>query len=458
MSTARVRATTNLRGDPVQTSNITESLGAGTPVEILEDQGEWLKVKEARSTHPIPGWSLREAFALPSADVFPSMPLADGTKHPAVSAGLKANDLIAFKNNAIADPPWIPPKIWGKVAAGDRQKVKDDIRNALQAHNAEWESWLTNVSNEGRQADAQVDEWLATLQGGRDVWAVRPEMIYTDASQGKGHLGWVKESDIMRWTGKVRRNDNEPKYKIWYEVVLYKSDRMLKGWFKGDLMEPYYYPNEANDTGIDANQETIFDLSTSILRHPADKEIEDAIAANRSGYQYIDVVRALGKTKIHHNLCGQFCCAALTGKDVIPLLNEWKEVYPAAVTIMKNDHGTGLGDIKSIFDLYGLQYEEYRYSPSISPVSPFRLQKLLNEGKMVFWGVGIYKANGKLSGTVNNDKTTRHWIVLEDVTPVGNSGWVRIYNPFRNREEVYNYNVFIQSVGQFGIGLLVDKT
>ena len=102
-----------------------------------------------------------------------------------------------------------------------------------------------------------------------------------------------------------------------------------------------------------------------------------------------------------------------------------------------------------------LKFEEFRYTPSITPVSPTRLLKILGEGKMVFWGVSIFKSNGKLAGLLN-DKTTRHWIVLEDVIPVGNSGWVRIYNPFRNREEVYLYDYFIQSVGQFGIGLLVE--
>jgi len=84
------------------------------------------------------------------------------------------------------------------------------------------------------------------------------------------------------------------------------------------------------------------------------------------------------------------------------------------------------------------------------------LLNLLRNDQMIYWGVGIFKSNGRLAGSVNNDKTTRHWVVLEDLIPVGNDGWVRIYNPFRNREEVYTYNTFILSVGQFGLGLLVE--
>jgi hypothetical protein len=46
-------------------------------------------------------------------------------------------------------------------------------------------------------------------------------------------------------------------------------------------------------------------------------------------------------------------------------------------------------------------------------------------------------------------------VVLEDVLPVGNNGWVRVYNPFQNREEVYDYNTFMASAGT-GTGLWLD--
>jgi hypothetical protein len=459
MSTARVRASVQLRESAAQNAAISESLGAGTPVEILDDQGAWLQVKASPSTHAIPGWLPREALAFPpmTGEVFPVVKIAGVKSYSPISYTLRASELQAWKTAATEKPAWIPDNIWGKANASEQKSIKDGLRDALQNHQVEWDAWVAGVTAEGRQDEARLEEWLASLQGGRDVWSVRPEMIYSDASQDHGHLGWVKESDIMRWTGKVKKNNQEPKYKIWYEVSLFKSDKLLKGWFKGDLLEPYIYPSETNDTAIDANKDIQFDLTTTILRHPADLEIQDAIHANRSGYQYLDIVNALGKTKIHYNLCGEFCAAALAGVDVIPLLNQWKAVYPKAMDIMRNNEGTGLSDIKSILQMYDLKFEEYRYTPSISPVSPVRILDLLNKGKMVFWGVAIFKANGKLSGPVSSDKTTRHWIILEDVIPVGNNGWVRIYNPFRNREEVYSYDYFIQSVGQFGIGLLVDK-
>ena len=459
--TARIRATTQLHKTPAANVQISESLGAGTPVEILEDQGNWLHVKEVQSTHAIPGWAQREALAFPppnGTDIFSSVMLANKESYASLFASAKTKDTLAWKDApGLEKPDWIPQVRWGKISAGEQQSIKDSIRNFFQSHQDKWETWLAKIRDEGREEDANVDEWLAAVQGGRDVWTVRAEQIYPEPSTQKNGLGWANVNDIMRWTGKVQRNDQETKYKLWYEVSMLKSGRMLNGWYKADLIEPYIFPTESTDTTIAANQETQFDLTKPILRHPADQEIEDAIAAKRAAYQYIDIFNVLGIHKIHHNLCGEFCAATLAGVDIIPFLNQWKDSYADAEKIIRNNLPTGLGDIKSMLSLFNLPHEEFRYTPSITPVSPVRLLKLLEEGKKVFWGVAIFKSNGKLSGTVSNSSTTRHWIVLEDLIPVGNNGWVRIYNPFRNREEVYTYDWFIQSVGQFGIGLLVDK-
>lgn len=459
MNTARARASIQLKDNPANTAQSVETLGAGTPVEILEDQGDWLHVRASHSAHQIPGWAPRPGFAFPpAAEIFPALKLASGRSLALVPQSLKGTDLNDWNSHAnqAGRPAWIPEKVWNDADSNERKKISDGIRSGLQARETEWNTWLAKVASEGRDKDAQLDEWIASLQGGRDVWSVRAEMIYAEASQ-QAHLGWVDVNDIMRWTGRVKRNEQEPKYKTWYEVEIFKAGKHLAGWYKGDLIEPYIYPDESNDTLIDANKDTQFDLSQPLMRHPADAGIQEAIDAKRSGYQYIDVFEALGSHKIHYNLCGEFCSATLAGVDVIPLLSKWKASDPAVEKILRDNSGTGLSDIKSILALYDLKFEEFRYTPSITPVSPVRLLRILDEGKMIFWGVAIFKSNGQLSGTVAGDKTTRHWIVLEDVIPVGNNGWVRIYNPFRNREEVYRYDYFIQSVGQFGIGLTVEE-
>lgn len=457
-TSARTRASVQLRENPNGAAQFTESLGAGTAVEIMNDQGAWLQVKASKSAHAIPGWVPREGLAFPPAgdSIFPLLVVANGKSVPSVPHSVKAADFLAWKA-AAGKPGWISSAMWNKLNVGDQQTVTDGMRSVIVQKQNEWETWLAEVNTTGRSDDAKMEEWFAALEGGRDVWTLRPEMIYTEASQDQGHLGWAIEDDILRWSGKVKRNDQEQKYKTWYEVSLFKGGKFLKGWYKADLLDPYIYPTDETDTAVDSNKDTLFDLQTPMVRLPADPEIADAMAANRAGYQYIDIINALGKSKIHHNLCGEFCVSALAGSDVISLLNQWKAVYPRALEIMRNNEGTGLTDAKSMFALFDLTVEEYRYAPSIAPFSPLRLLEQLRAGKMAFAGVGIFKSNGKLCGKETGSKTTRHWVVLEDVIPVGNSGWVRIYNPFRNREEVYTYDLFIESVGQFGIGLWVSK-
>lgn len=465
MSAARVRSTVQLLSDASPTASLVESLGAGKPVDILEDRGDWLKVQASNSGHEIPGWVPREALAFPVSDeLFPRVKTEIGGSVSTIPHSLKAETFREWSKAPQGELKWVPDNVWGDVTPGERVEFNKKIRGVLDAHQLEWDAWLADVTAQGRLDEASVDEWFATLQGGRDIWTVRHETIYPDASEKGPALGWVSPEDIMRWTGRARRNDNETKYKLWYEVSLYKSGRMMKGWFKGNIVDPYIFPTEETDPSNEANADRQFDLSTPILRHPADQEIEDAIAERRGAHQYIDVVGALGSTKIHNNLCGEFCVAALAGMNVIPFLKNWLEGYDASTVkgilpdpakVLKTNVGTGLSEVEFMLDVCGVRHEEFRYTPSVSPVTPLRLKRLIDEGKLIYWGVAIFKLGGRLSGK-STSNTTRHWIVLEDVAAVGNSGWVRIYNPFNNREEIYNYNYFMDSVGQFGLGLLVE--
>jgi hypothetical protein len=435
-----------------------ESLDAATPVKVLEDQGAWLKIISGQ-TGSIPGWVPRQALAFPPQDesaIFPDCVLPSGRKIPAVPDDLPVTVLRDWLG-APGQPAWLAPEPWSQLTPTAQQDIVEGVQGAIQQRQANWDAWMNRLAAEGRTGTATLEEWGCLEKNGTDVWTVRAERIFTTpAEQHSVVAGWAVEGDILRWTGQVKRNENEPKYKTWFEVNLYKQNKLLKGWFKGDLLDPYIYPTDENDPAVEGNAASQFDLTTPLLRMPADQEIQDAIDAGRNAYQYIDIFNALGVHKIHHNLCGELCAAALGGMDIIPFLNKWKGDYQKAKEIMRNDVGTSLFDVGCMLDTCNLKFEEYRYSPSVSPVSPGRIRAQLDKGKMAFAGVGIYKRNGRLSGAEKDTKkTVRHWVVLEDIIPVGNNGWVRIYNPFYNREEAYSYNLFIQSHGQFPVGLWV---
>ena len=156
----------------------------------------------------------------------------------------------------------------------------------------------------------------------------------------------------------------------------------------------------------------------------------------------------INKNLRHTRLCGELCVATLVGSDIFPLLQQWYVAVPRAKTILEGNEGTGISDLQSMLNLYGWQSDIFQYSSSVAPTSPARVKEVLMSGRFAIVGVGIY-GSGNLGGKI------RHWVVLEDIIPVGRSGWVRLYNPFRNREEVYNYDLFLESVGKWGSGLWV---
>jgi hypothetical protein len=265
-------------------------------------------------------------------------------------------------------------------------------------------------------------------------------------------LGWVSPNDILHWTGKVAFTPTEWKYKDWYEVALTKLDRTIQGWYKAPLLEEFVIPEvyvEANDG---AGVATLFDMSHPKLRLPADPEIADAIKAKRNAWQYINVQNAIGKSKISLNLCGEFCVAALCGVDVIPLLKQWYGTGLArAKAVLENDRGTVVYDLQNMLSLFNLKSEVFQPEPSIAPATPEYLKKMLNSGKKGIIGVGVTSR-----GVVSITGSIRHWLVLEEIVRMGNSGWVRVYNPFFNQEEVYPYSNIFDTNTSSNLCLWVD--
>ncbi|MEW5869267.1 MAG: hypothetical protein AB1894_08335 [Chloroflexota bacterium] len=449
----RTRASVELRETPAPNGAIIEALGADTAVELIEESQDWLLIQPVEVSRAIAGYVPRLAVALAPVDlgVFPliEFPSAPEIPVPAAPRLLKAQTLADWLDAGETTLAWLPENLWQELEPAQQQAAADALRAAVQARQAEWDAWWGEVQANARQAEATLDEWLVILEGGRSMWSVRPEKIYTQASTTGGSEGWLGSSDLLLWSGHIQCNEAEDKYKTWYQVSLYKFRRELRGWYKGALLEEFIFPSQENDPAISKNAETVFDLSQPILRIPQDQEIADA-RASRSAAQYLDMFRVIGKHRIHYNLCGEFCVATLAGVDMIPLLTRWKEDSARAKRIIENNECTGAGDLKTILNLFNQESEYMQYSASVAPVSPRWLKEQLSQGRRAIVGVGITRR-----GKVSPDGKIRHWVVLEDVLPVGRGGWVRLYNPFMNQDEVYTYDDFLGSVGQFGAGLWV---
>lgn len=446
-TTARSRSSNNLHVSPDTKSKVIEVLNPNDPVDLIEDLGAMVKVASKRLAPPLIGYMPKSTIAqpIPNKKIFTPIHLDDGTQLTSVPADLLAVEFESWLQ-AKGEPTWLFEDGNAPFLVGDK------IRSEFEPYHPSWTAWFADVLNNNRTRTAKLDEWFTVLNGGREMWSFRPERIFKDPTERSASLGWASPNDILHWTGKVAYTATEWKYKDWYEVELTKLDKTIKGWYKAALLEEFIIPEVYVEAKDRAGIAKLFDMSRPLLRIPTDSEIADSIKAKRNAPQYINIQNAIGKNKINFNLCGEFCVAALCGVNVIPLLKQWYSTGLArAKTVLENDRGTVIYDLQNILSLYNLKSELFRPEPSVAPATPAYLEKMLNSGKKAIIGSGITSR-----GEISYNGSIRHWLVLEEIIRMGNSGWVRVYNPFFNQEEVYPYrNIFDTGISS-SLGIWVD--
>lgn len=449
-SYARLRADIDIREFASFTSQVIERYPTNSLVEILDEDDKWLHIKPIRIDKAVSGYIPRLGLVFPDGGdkaVFPNIELnADGQGIPSIPPGLTLTEFLTWLDSNDA-PPWIPAEAWGLVSKATETYIIDAIKAVIQNNLSAWLSWVNEITASNRLDEALMDEWIVHMTGGREIFTARNHYIYQHPDLKSATLGSVLKGQIMHWTGQVRNSTNNAITKSFYEVDFYRLSREMRGWFRSDLIAPYFFPTPENDPEFERNKINVFDLTTPILRHPQDSEFEAAKAAGYTGAQYLNIRNALGKSLVHFSLCGEICISALVGSDVIPLLKTWLESgYWRAKSILENPkEGTGAADLRSILQLFGRVSEMYNSIPMPAQFIKERLKR----GEFAISGCGI-----TASGRIKAESNIRHWVIVEDVLPVGNSGWVRVYNPFQNQEEVYEYNMFMASTGT-GTGLWI---
>ncbi len=444
----------NLRDTADAKSHIIHALEPQERVVLLEEEAELYKVQATRLRPPVIGYVLKSAVILDrgSLDILPRVQVKPWLQIPSVPPSIPLPTFLAWLDSG-NESPWLPADYLAAIQSGEQPSVGELIRKVISEYRAHWEEWIAEIQAQGRMASAMIDEWLVLMKGGRTMWSIRAERIFAEPTEHCAALGWVVPQDVLLWTGRVRFNDKEPKYKTWYEVEFTKLDRQLKGWYKASLLDEFIFPTALTDLADPDNRQTAFDLSRPRLHMPADPEIQAARAAGRVGAQYIEISAVIGSAAIHYNLCGELCAAALGGTDLIPFLQQWMKGYVGASSILKEDVGTSIQDLQTMLDVFGKKYEYFRAEASVMPITPGYVRRMLDSGRMAIVGTGI-----TYTGVVKWNSHIRHWIVIEDILRVGNSGWVRIYNPFSDSEEVYPFNVVFDSVSCSAMGLWVEAT
>lgn len=255
--------------------------------------------------------------------------------------------------------------------------------------------------------------WKPTIPVER-VFTITQTVMLSNSKLGSQVIRYIPRFEVL---DVVSYSDDDTWIKCTYHNPLLGD---TTGWIQKRKTEPYHLcPG-------DITMENAFDPTIQRIYIPQD---EPAPGARARQYLNLESIHGMGRS-VHYNLCGPFCAAALKGRDVIPMLNLWCSLTPANFKIISQDQPMGLSQIESMLNL-AVSY--YTFSPATNPLSARMLKTYSDNGKMVV-GVGIDR-----NGAIRPDGYIRHWVVILDVLPCDTGGFVRLYNPFQNREETVDF-------------------
>lgn len=463
MDTGRTRCIVNLHAAARFEAGVVGTLKrSDLPVEIIKEEGNWLEVFHQPKT----GASLR-GFAPAStiARQLPEPPVLFSLLHfpedvvkVSVPDSTRMADFNDWLNNG-GCPAWFTDEEWQLVAPQEQQDALAAARQVIAAQQANFAAWELEVQNHFRGLEATLREWAVFLNGGEDVLvAVDKSPVYIQPGNQDAQVRVPRQNDILRWNGLTHRS---PDGNLWYRVCGVQpnvGENPLDGWIEQEALNPYIFPSKETDVENPANKETVFDREDRTFRHPTGNS------------QFISVQEVVDYGPPHGSLCGEFSCAVIVGEDVIPMLLKWKNdlaqrgknIKDILITVNKETNqkisrGTFQSELIDLLHVFEMQTHIFTPQKGNANLTAGRLKREIEAGRAALVGCIVAKGSSDLKTSLPPEKTTFHWIVLEDVFPVGTSGWVRIYNPYWNRDEVYTLDTFVQSYEKFPYWLWVDN-
>ncbi|MGD8456669.1 MAG: LysM domain-containing protein [Anaerolineales bacterium] len=148
----------------------------------------------------------------------------------------------------------------------------------------------------------------------------------------------------------------------------------------------------------------------------------------------------------HNNLCGQLAVIAALGLGIGEGIELFAYIDDYTFNIIKDpEEGTYASDLEKFINAVGDDRFDTAYTKKGDDAinTPEEFKKNLESGNKVICLVNINgNDNGKLAG-VGSSRDISHWISVQDViTTKDNKTLVRVYNPYMNREEVYDWDTF----------------
>ena len=137
------------------------------------------------------------------------------------------------------------------------------------------------------------------------------------------------------------------------------------------------------------------------------------------------------------NMCGELCCAYIMGIPLEEVLIRWeRDALPFYKSVFQSGkaRGTGAEELVKLLGMFG-----YISTPlKMTKYTPRLFAELVKERKVIV-STHLNTQTGALNGG-----GILHWCVVKEVViDRMDMGWVTVYNPFGNAEELYSWREFL---------------
>jgi len=211
-----------------------------------------------------------------------------------------------------------------------------------------------------------------------------------------------------------------------YEVIFHPTpETTQQGWVYAGYLEEY---QEEFATGV--------------------VQILNATPKPNDAAQYV-----LWMGNVQYNLCGHLSVSYCAGwdadiNDFLNLLKEQKLSFVTRVFPSWRSRGTNTYDLDIMLSLFDYTLPSQTIGAALFDrvagrilLTPGRMANILKENRVIY-SVQISAQTGYLQNS-----GVLHWVVLEEVIPDEFKGMVKLYNPFTNKLERYEWNQLVSSGG-----------
>jgi hypothetical protein len=319
----------------------------------------------------------------------------------------------------IRKPPWISPEVWDLLSPEEKRELVLEARKAYDAQNE-------------RIASMRTPPWEKDPNWLWNIIGIDPLLLDSRYLHGD-----INIAELQAYLEGVKREYDGH----WADFL--EKQAVFKFGVGDDLSEAFLIYMFGLEGAAEYGVQAEVSIDQRLMGVP------DFKYSTGSARQYIDLSEIQGFDNaynvVHLNLCGQLTIAVIIGEDPIDTLVQFENVSNGQSILEDPNMGTYPQNLIDLLEEHQWEGQPMGYASDPEPWQDYpptmqNLHDYLVDGKVVIPLVNLNTNTGYLEpGDIHADAS--HWIaVLQTVETRTGEEFIRIYNPFQNREEWISYD------------------